>query len=46
MTEKIFFGDNVSPITCHAWNKDRSRKYIDAYNKTSVIKAEMTHLFF
>lgn len=26
MTEKFNFNGNVSPITCHAWNKDRSRK--------------------
>lgn len=27
MTERFTFNGNVSPITCHAWNKDRSREY-------------------
>lgn len=26
MIEKLNFNGNVNPITCHAWNKDRSRK--------------------
>lgn len=29
MTEKITFNGNISPITCHAWNKDRTRKSIN-----------------
>lgn len=29
MTEKITFGGNISPITCHAWNKDKTRKRRD-----------------
>ncbi|CAO1332563.1 unnamed protein product [Diamesa serratosioi] len=32
MTEKYFFGGNVSPITCHAWNKDRSQIAISPNN--------------
>lgn len=27
MTEQHRFGTAVNPITCHAWNKDRTRKY-------------------
>lgn len=32
MTESFFFGGNVSPITCHAWNKDRSQIAISPNN--------------
>lgn len=32
MTEKFFFGGNVSPITCHAWNADRSQIAISPNN--------------
>ena len=32
MTEKFFFGGNVAPITCHAWNKDRSQIAISPNN--------------
>ena len=32
MTEKFFFGGSVSPITCHAWNKDRSQIAISPNN--------------
>jgi actin related protein 2/3 complex subunit 1A/1B len=32
MTEKFFFGGSVSPITCHAWNHDRSQIAISPNN--------------
>jgi actin related protein 2/3 complex, subunit 1A/1B len=32
MTEKFFFGGNVAPITCHAWNHDRSQIAISPNN--------------
>lgn len=25
MTERHTFSDSLTPITCHAWNKDRTR---------------------
>lgn len=39
MTEKFFFGGNVSPITCHAWNKDRSQIAISPNDQTVHIYA-------
>lgn len=27
MSQTLTFGDSVAPVTCHAWNKDRTRKY-------------------
>lgn len=32
MTEKYFFGSNFAPITCHAWNADRSQIAISPNN--------------
>lgn len=32
MTEKYFFGGTVNPISCHAWNKDRSQIAISPNN--------------
>lgn len=32
MTEKYFFGGSVSPITCHAWNRDCSQIAISPNN--------------
>lgn len=32
MSERYTFGGSLASITCHAWNKDRSRKYLDLKN--------------
>lgn len=28
MSQTLTFGDSCAPITCHAWNKERNRKYL------------------
>jgi actin related protein 2/3 complex subunit 1A/1B len=41
MTEKFFFGGTVNPITCHAWNKDRSQIAISPNNhEVQIYKRE------
>lgn len=37
MSQTITFGDSCAPITVYAWNKDRTRKFIQIHTVYSLL---------